>query len=163
MNAIGAAFKEEESPAGKPTSIDDLLKQMLLDNPSLMAQLSKETTAQIKEPTQRTKKAPGLDFYLVVYSGCEMCHAITPTTYSMQWDGLAGCYRTNLFRQTSEFDAKREIKNQIVTSRTCVSCLSELGRLEKDDLVRLTMSMSDPEASIIRLVQLKKVLKGMLL
>jgi len=151
-------MSEEQQP--RPTSIDELLKQMLLDNPSLMADLKKSIPADPSQPKQpREKKAPSKDFFLQVYSGCETCHAITITTYNMKWDVISGVFRPKAFCLKDSVTADSEIKTQSLTSSTCASCHAELAQLEKHELINLLVSLQNPEAGIIRLVELKRKLR----
>ena len=151
-------MSEEQQP--KPTSIDELLKQMLLENPSLMADLKKIVPADPSQPKQpREKKAPSKDFFLQVYSGCETCHAITITTYNMKWDAISGVFRPKAFCMKDSVEADSEIKTQSLTSSTCLSCHAELAQLEKHELINLLVSLQNPEAGIIRLVELKRKLR----
>jgi len=124
-------MSDEQQP--RPTSIDELLKQMLLENPSLMADLKKSVPAdKSSEPHKtREKKAPSRDFFLQVYSGCETCHAITITTYNMKWDAISGVFRPKAFCMKDSVTDSSEIKTQSLTSSTCVSCHAELAQLEK--------------------------------
>lgn len=151
-------MSEEKQP--KPTSIDELLKQMLLENPSLVKELTKSVPAEPSQPKTRERKAPEKDFFLQVYSGCETCHAITITTYNMKWDSITGVFRPKVFCLKDKLaEGETEIKTQSLTSSTCVSCHSELSQLGKDDLVRLLINLTNPEAGIIRLVELKRKLR----
>lgn len=151
----------------KPLDIDQLLKQMLLQRPELMAELKKSVPAKEdlstpKVHTPREKKAPSKDFFLQVYSGCETCHAVTITTYNMKWDAIAGLFRPKVFSLREETTIDSEIKTQSITSRTCTSCASELGRLDRDSLVKLLINLTEPEFSIVRLVHLKRKIKELL-
>ena len=149
----------KKEPTTKPTNIDDLLKQMLLENPELMKALQKEVPAVQSQPNKpREKKAPSSDYLLTVYCGCETCHAILPRTYNMKWDVIQGCFRPQPFCSVHGTENK-ELKVQTTTSRTCVACPTELGKLEHTDLVTLFMQMTDPENSIVRLGKLKTALR----
>lgn len=156
-------MSEETQP--KPTNIDELLKQMLLENPALMAELSKNVPANSAGPQGssaskiREKKAPEKDFYLQVISGCETCHCITILNYSMKWDSEKGIFRQRTFCLKEQTPPDQEIKTQVITSRTCCSCSSELERLEKHELTELLIKSSEPEFTIVRLLNLKKKLK----
>lgn len=151
-------MQTEQQP--KPLDIDQLLKQIILENPSLMSELKKsvpsDTTSLVPKP--REKKAPSSDYLLTVYCGCETCHAIIPRTYNMKWDVIQGCFRPQPFCAAHAIENK-ELKVQTTTSRTCVSCPTELARLSHEDLVSLFMQMTDPENSIIRLGKLKTALR----
>lgn len=148
----------------KPTNIDELLKQMLVENPELMKDLQKSVPANSSGPQGssvskiREKKAPEKDFFLQVISGCETCHAITIRNSSMKWDSEKGCFRQRTFC-IKEQDQIEDIRTQVITSRNCPSCPNELNKLEKFELADLILKSSEPEFTIVRLLNLKKKLK----
>ena len=140
------------------SDLDAMLLSLMAANPSLMVGLVGAEAK--KEPSKpREIKAPSEDFFLILLSGCETCNVVTKVVYSMKWDGISRCFRQSIFR--SPLSGKPKIELQRTTSRTCASCVSTLESLSHTELVALTMSFTDPEASMIRLGKLKTTLRKM--